>query len=204
MYDEAMEEYRKAIDADPTCAIAHFNLSIVYDKKGMKPRLKYISMFIWIILGLLIHETIFAQDVPLISFTLKDQFDREYTEKSFSDKILVVIAGDRDGSKFSDSWQQAIYDALEKRQIAEQVQFIRVADLRGAPWFLYSFIKGKFPKEKDHWSLMDWKGIFATTYGFELKSCNILVFDHQQRLVYKTNVQKLDPQKLEEIMTHAN
>ena len=36
MYEEAMEEYKKAIEADPDCAIAHFNLSIVYDKKGMK------------------------------------------------------------------------------------------------------------------------------------------------------------------------
>lgn len=38
MYDEAIEEYKKAIEADPYCAIAHFNLSIVYDKKGMKEK----------------------------------------------------------------------------------------------------------------------------------------------------------------------
>lgn len=36
MYDEAIEEYRKAVEADPNNAIAHFNLSIVYGKKGMK------------------------------------------------------------------------------------------------------------------------------------------------------------------------
>ncbi|KAB2833450.1 MAG: tetratricopeptide repeat protein [Candidatus Brocadia sp.] len=36
MYDEAIEEYKKAIEVDPNCVIAHFNLSIVYDKKGMK------------------------------------------------------------------------------------------------------------------------------------------------------------------------
>ncbi|TVM00511.1 MAG: hypothetical protein CV087_14205 [Candidatus Brocadia sp. WS118] len=36
MYDEAIEEYKKAIEVDPNCAIAHFNLSIVYDKKGLK------------------------------------------------------------------------------------------------------------------------------------------------------------------------
>lgn len=29
---------KKAIEADPNCAIAHFNLSIVYDKKGMKEK----------------------------------------------------------------------------------------------------------------------------------------------------------------------
>lgn len=36
MYDEAIEEYKKAIEVDPNCALAHFNLSIVYDKKGMR------------------------------------------------------------------------------------------------------------------------------------------------------------------------
>lgn len=36
MYDDAVAEYKKAIEADPNCAIAYFNLSIAYDKKGMK------------------------------------------------------------------------------------------------------------------------------------------------------------------------
>lgn len=36
MYDEAMREYKKAIEVDPNCAIAHFNLSIIYDKKDMQ------------------------------------------------------------------------------------------------------------------------------------------------------------------------
>ncbi len=170
----------------------------------MKSRTKGLYIFIPVILRLLTHGVIFAQELPLSSFTLKDQFDREYTEKSFPDKILIIIATDRDGSKFSDSWRQAIYDELEKRQKAKQVLFIRVADLRGAPWFLYDFIKGKFPKDKDRWSLMDWKGIFATAYSFESKSCNILVFNSQHCLIYKTHVQEPDPQKLEEIVTHAN
>lgn len=167
--------------------------------------MKYIYTFLWIILGLLIHDTISAHDdVPLISFTLKDQFDRAYTERSFPDKVLVVIVADREGNKFSDSWQQAIHDVLLKRRAEGQVQFIRVADLRGAPWFLYGFIKGKFPKEKDHWSLMDWKGIFAEAYSCELKFCNILIFDRQECLVYKTNARILDPQKLEEIVNDVN
>lgn len=38
MYNEAIEEYKKAIEADPDCAIAYFNLSIVYEKIGMKEK----------------------------------------------------------------------------------------------------------------------------------------------------------------------
>ncbi|HJW87583.1 MAG TPA: tetratricopeptide repeat protein [Candidatus Brocadiaceae bacterium] len=36
MYDEALAEYKNAISVDPDCAISHFNLSIVYEKKGMQ------------------------------------------------------------------------------------------------------------------------------------------------------------------------
>ena len=36
MYDEAIEEYKNAIETDPDYAIAHFNLSIAYDKVGLK------------------------------------------------------------------------------------------------------------------------------------------------------------------------
>lgn len=166
--------------------------------------MKYPSLSVAIILAFLIHGTLFAHDnVPLISFTLKDQFGKEYTERSFPDKILVVIVADREGNKFSDSWQQVICEALLKRQTEVPVQCIRVADLRGAPWFLRSFITGKFPKEKNRWSLMDWKGIFAAAYDCELKSCTILIFDRQQILVYKTNVQIPDPQKLEEVVNNV-
>ena len=167
-----------------------------------KPHL--ISLFIAIILGFLIHATTFAQDnVPLISFTLKDQFNNEYTEASFPGKILVVIVADREGNKFSDDWQQAIGEALLKRQMEGQVQCIRVANLKGSPWFMHSFISGEFPKETDRWSLMDWKGIFAAEYNGEPKSCNILIFNRQQCLVYKTDVQQPDPQKLEEIVKNV-
>lgn len=166
--------------------------------------MKYASLFITVILGFLIHGLLFANDnVPLISFALKDQFNKEYTEKSFPDKILVVIVADREGNKYSDSWQQAIGEAFLKRQTEVPVQCIRVADLRGAPWFLHSFINGKFPKDEDRWSLMDWKGIFANIYNCESKSCNILIFDRQQLLVYKTNVQIPDPQKLEEVVNNV-
>lgn len=154
-------------------------------------------------MGFLIHTTTFAQDnVALIPFTLKDQFNNEYTEEKFPGKILIVFVADREGNKHSDSWQQAICEALLKKQTEAPVQCIRVANLKGAPWFMRSFIRGKFPTENDRWSLMDWKGIFADTYNCETKFCNILIFNRQHRLVYKTAVQQPDPQKSEEIVNN--
>ncbi|MCF6148111.1 MAG: PDZ domain-containing protein [Candidatus Kuenenia sp.] len=36
MYREALEEYKNAIEVDPYMALSHFNLSIAYEKLGMK------------------------------------------------------------------------------------------------------------------------------------------------------------------------
>jgi len=36
MYREALEEYKKAIEVDPYKALSHFNLSITYEKLGLK------------------------------------------------------------------------------------------------------------------------------------------------------------------------
>ncbi len=36
MYDDAIGEYQKAIASDPNSAISYFNLSLAYDKKGLK------------------------------------------------------------------------------------------------------------------------------------------------------------------------
>lgn len=150
--------------------------------------------------GLCVHAPLFAQETKLIAFTLKDQFDREYTEKSFPEKILIVIDGDREGSKYCTRWKEAISDGLEKNHAMDNIQFVSIADLRGVPSFLKGFIKGKFSKKKHKWSLMDWKGMFATAYEFVLESSNILIFNRQQHLVHQTSVRELSPEKLEKIV----
>ncbi len=160
----------------------------------------YTYVVVFIMWGLFVHAPLFAQETKLIAFTLNDQFDREYTEKSFPEKILIIIEGDREGSKYCAKWKEAMSDALEKNHAMDHIQFVSIADLRGIPSFLKGFIKGKFSKKKHKWSLMDWEGMFATAYEFVLESSNILVFDRQQHLVHQTSVRELSPEKLEKIV----
>ena len=131
----------------------------------------------------------------LISFKIKDQFKREYTEKSFKEDILIFFGSDREGSKFNPAWGTAIADSLGET-LAGTIKFIGLADLRGVPFFLKGFVRGKFPKEKTNWLLMDWKGKFSKTYHFEKKHCNILIFNRARKLVYQTAGRKLDTNQL--------
>ncbi len=150
---------------------------------------------------LLLFFLCFTSAVPqtpvdsLITFKIKDQFNREYTGKSFKEDLLIIFGGDREGHKFIPVWRTAIADSL-KKNIAGTIKFIGLADLCGVPFFMKGFVRGKFPKEKTNWLLMDWKGKFSKTYHFKKKHCNILIFNRARKLVYQTAVRELDTKQL--------
>jgi predicted transcriptional regulator len=131
---------------------------------------------------------------------MKDQFNNEYTEQNFRGKIVVVIGSDKDGSKYNPIWGQAIEDSLKNENGYEGVAYLPVADLRGVPFFLKGMVRGKFPKAPERWVLMDWKGKFPKAYEFEEKASNILIFDREGKLVFKTHVYDLEKEKLSEIL----
>lgn len=145
--------------------------------------------------------TLFAQDSTLVSFELKDQFDRLYTEKDFNGHIVIVIGSDKGGSQYNHSWGQAIHDSLVHEDSFEHLKFLPVADLRGVPFFLKGIVKGKFSKDEENWVLMDWKGIFARSYQFEADASNIIIFESDGKLIHKTAVHELKQETLREILT---
>ena len=142
-----------------------------------------------------------AQDTSLISFKLEDQFDRTYTEKDFENKIVIAICSDKDGSKYNSAWGEAIHDSLKNDKGFEQIKFLPVADVRGVPFFMKGFVKGKFPKKEEHWVLLDWKGQFAKAYDLKEDVSNIILFNDEGTLVYKTHVTELDFQELNTILS---
>jgi predicted transcriptional regulator len=157
--------------------------------------------FLWMFVLLGFTPLMFAQEeAALISFKMKDQFNNEYIDQNFRDKIVVVIGSDKDGSKYNNIWGQAIEDSLKNKNGYQDIAYLPVADLRGVPFFLKGFVKGKFPKEPERWVLTDWKGKFPKTYQFEAKASNILIFDRDGKLVYQTYGHELETEKLSEIL----
>ncbi|MGH1365546.1 MAG: hypothetical protein ACRBF0_18435 [Calditrichia bacterium] len=142
-----------------------------------------------------------AQDSTLINFKLKDQFDKKYTKATWEGQILVIIGSDREGSKYSSSWGSAISDSMSGDPNYSNIQIAGLSDLRGVPFFLKSYVRGKFPKEKHQWVLMDWKGLFPKTYQFREKLSNILIFGTDGRLIYQTSVAEMDLSKLKMIVS---
>lgn len=142
-----------------------------------------------------------AQESSLTAFTLKDQFDRTYTEASLSANILVVIEADKEGSQYTTRWGKGISDALKKDHFEDRTQVVGIADLQGVPPIFRDFVKGTFPHEKALWTLMDWEGLFATKYALTPNSCNILIFDGQRKLVQQTSQKEIDSGELQRLIT---
>ncbi len=157
-------------------------------------------IFRYVVLLFLMPLFTFSQEAELISFDLKDQFDRIYTDKDYKGSIFIVVGSDKGGSKYNPIWSAAIYNELKNESVNKQLKLAGIADLGSVPFFLKGFIKNKFPKEREKWVLMDWKGIFAKAYKFKSGMSNILIFDHDGRLVYQTTAKEMDDKKLVEII----
>ena len=152
------------------------------------------------IIYLFVPGSLLSRDSTLISFKLEDQFGNEYTENDFLGRISLLIGSDKEGSQYNRLWASAIYDSLEEWGKTELVIMIPIADLRGVPFFLKGFVKRKFPKQRDNWVILDWKGRFPKSYDFVAHQTNLLVFDQKGNLIYFTHGEEPDHENIRSIL----
>ena len=142
-----------------------------------------------------------AQGLELIDFNIEDQFDRSHRHTEYCDKIVVIVGSDKDGSEFNQLWTSAIHESLKNNPNYNRIVFLPVADVRGVPFFLKGFVKGKFPQNKNSWVLLDWDGHFAKAYRFQSKSSNIVIFAADGKLLHSAYGRDVDGATLAEIIT---
>lgn len=172
-----------------------------YHRKAVNKTQRICTAWLLILLFPFLTLFVFAQENILIPFELKDQFDHPHADKEFSSHIVILIGSDKGGSQYNRFWGKAIHDSLKQENGFKHIKFLAVADLRGVPFFLKGFVKGKFSKDGENWVLMDWKGTFATSYQFEADASNIIIFKRDGKLVYKTAVHDLEQETLGELLT---
>ena len=137
---------------------------------------------------------------PLVEFRIKDQFDTLHTSGAYRGAVVVVVAGDRQGSRYIEQWAPALRDSVADLIARHRVKFLPVAHLKGVPFFVKRTIKGKFPQERDKWTLMDYEGLFKLTYVMPDDHCSLLVFDRAGRLRMQHAVTDFEPALQDELI----
>lgn len=140
------------------------------------------------------------QSLQLLDFEIKDQFGDTHRRTDVRGDVVMLIGSDREGSAFNAAWAKAISEKLGDHPGYGGVSHLAHADMRGVPFFLKGFVRGKFPKNRDRWVLLDWKGIIAKTYSFTPKHSNILVFAPTGALVHQAAVSEADDEALSGIV----
>lgn len=141
-----------------------------------------------------------AGEDSLISFKIKDQFDRLHTEARYRGAVIVVTWGDRKGSAFMASWGPALKDTLATEIASYRLHHLEVAHVKGVPFFLKGKVKGHFTRDPTAPVLLDWDGDFDQAYDCTADLCNVLVFARDGSMTGRWAVAQLDTSILAEIL----
>jgi hypothetical protein len=129
----------------------------------------------------------------LLTFEMEDQFQKVHSDEDFKGRVLVIVGSDKDGAAWAKEWGKALAVSLQPEKDRQKISLIGLSDLRGVPFFLKRYVRGKFPQEKEEWALLDWQGLFSATYSFVPGEANVLVFECGGSLVHQDHFSDCDP-----------
>jgi hypothetical protein len=130
---------------------------------------------------------------------MEDQFRNSHSHADFQDRVLVVIGTDREGAPVAENWGKALSESLQPEKDSGRLNLVGLASLRGIPFFLKSYVRGKFPQNASDWTLIDWQGLFADSYGFIKGNANILVFDKKGVLLHQAHYNECRPDQVQSL-----
>jgi hypothetical protein len=166
-----------------------------------KRRLTIFRLGLWIVLTTTGCRAPSAVLTELVSFEMEDQFRNVYSHRDYAGRVLILIGSDRDGSRYAREWGKALDAAIDRDGAAPDVDLVGFSDLRGVPFFLKGYVRGKFPREEGESTLLDWSGVFADSYDFVSGTVNIFVFDRRGRLIHTSHVKHVAEADLTEIVS---
>ena len=132
----------------------------------------------------------------LMSFEMEDQFRNSHSHADFKGRVLVVIGSDREGAPEAENWGKALSQSLKPERDSGRLNLIGLSNLKGVPFFLKDYVRGKFSQSAGDWALMDWKGLFADSYGFIAGNANVVVFDKEGVLAYQAHFSECRPDQV--------
>jgi hypothetical protein len=135
----------------------------------------------------------------LMSFEMEDQFRNSHSHADFKGRVLVVIGSDREGAPAAENWGKALSQSLKPERDSGRLSLVGLSNLKGVPFFLNDYVRGKFSQDAAEWALMDWKGLFADSYEFIAGNANIVVFDKDGVLAHQAHFSECLPGQVQSL-----
>jgi hypothetical protein len=133
---------------------------------------------------------------PVGPLALVDQYEHAWQLSEWRGSVVLLIAGDREGSKFNGAWGRAARARYKK-----EINIAFVAHLTSVPFFMHGFVRSKFvstdPAHPNGPILLDWKGAVAQRFGFRDSVSNVYVIDREGVLRYAGAGQALDAETVQ-------
>lgn len=148
--------------------------------KGSKlvVKLAIISLFLLPLVSLNIKvvsaKTIIPSEVSKTdraeNFTLEDQFGNKIGVNFPSDKVAILIFGDRKGSEQVEGWVRPLY-----QKYTNQIYIFGIAELSVVPWAVRPVVRTMIRSKSKTPVMLDWSGKVAKSYGYEKGKANVFV-----------------------------
>lgn len=135
----------------------------------------------------------------LISFEMEDQFRNLHSDAHFQGSALIIIGSDRKGAAVAENLGKDLSRSLKPEKDAGRLNLIGLSNLKGVPFFLKGYVRGKFPQNARDWTLLDWQGLFAESYGFIAGDANVLVFDEKGVLFHQAHFSECLPDQVQSL-----
>ncbi len=111
-------------------------------------------------------------------FTLEDQFGNKIGIKFPSNKVVVLVFGDRKGSEQVEGWVRPLYE-----KYTDQVYIFGIAELSVVPWAVRPVVRGIIKSKSKAPVMLDWTGKVAKSYGCEKGKANVFVVSKEGKVI---------------------
>lgn len=104
------------------------------------------------------------------NFTLEDQFGKKISINFPSDKVAVLIFGDRKGSEQVEGWVRPLYG-----KYTDKIYIFGIAELSVVPWAVRPVVRSMIRRGSKTPVMLDWSGNVSKSYGYEKGKANVFV-----------------------------
>lgn len=104
------------------------------------------------------------------NFTLEDQFGNKIGVNFPSDKVAVLIFGDRKGSEQVEGWVRPLY-----AKYTDQIYIFGIAELSVVPWAVRPVVRTMIRNKSKTPVMLDWSGKVSKSYGYQKGKANVFV-----------------------------